>query len=292
MNRFRKRYLIRQAAMRLAFITCVVVASDTEQAVAAQPECSSEPPRVLQALAAWDRKKLIDLTHAFYPGIPHSEPLGDEVIEPLFSHKPGVGALGSGASLDRYTLVGQWGTHVDPPVHFIEGGRTMDDIGLEEMILPLVIIDIHQQAEKDPDYLVSMEDVRRWEARHGVVPTASFVALRTDWSKRWPDPGAYFNRDKDGISHYPGWSAEVLHYLDEDRQVTAIGHETSDTDPGMVASQGEYPLETWHLRHDRYQIEMLNNLDKVPEHGAVVIATWPRVRGGSGFPARVFALIP
>jgi kynurenine formamidase len=71
-----------------------------------------------------------------------------------------------------------------------------------------------------------------------------------------------------------------------------VGHETSDTDPGIVASQFEFPLESWHLQQDRFQIEMLTNLDRVPESGAVIIATWPNARGGSGFPARVLALVP
>jgi kynurenine formamidase len=83
-----------------------------------------------------------------------------------------------------------------------------------------------------------------------------------------------------------------LHYLDGERDARGIGHETADTDPGIVASRFEFPLESWHLQQDRFQIEMLTNLDKVPETGAVVIATWPKVRGGSGFPARVLALVP
>lgn len=253
---------------------------------------SPTPEQVLKALASWDPHKLVDLTHSFYPGIPHEAILGDETITPLFSHTPGVGKLGDGASLDRYSLIGQWGTHVDPPIHFIKGLRTLDQIPIKEMILPLVVIDIHKQVEKDPDYVVTMKDVHAWEKRYGPIPGHSFVALRTDWSKRWPDKKAFYNRDKNGVGHYPGWSKPVLKYLDETRDVTAIGHETSDTDPGIVASKGHYPLEAYHLSHNKYQIEMMANLDKVPPSGAVIIATWPKPRHGSGFPARVFALIP
>lgn len=257
-----------------------------------RPAPAADDSAVLQRLAGWDADKIIDLSHAFFPGMPHQEALGDEVIEPLLAHEPGVGRLGSGAKLDRYSLIGQWGTHVDAPVHFGAGMRSVDEIAVKDMILPLVVLDVHEAVAGDPDYAVSMDDVRRWERAHGRIPVRAFVALRTDWSKRWPDPQAYFNRDAEGIPHYPGWSEEVLRYLDEERDARGIGHETPDTDPGRTAQASFYRLESQHLRRDRYQLEMLTNLDRVPESGAVIIATWPKARGGSGFPARVLALVP
>ena len=274
---------------------CIALAVLAAAATALLTAILLRPPEttaVLRALTGWERGKIVDLTLPFYPGMPHREALGDEVIEPLFAHKPGVGRIGTGAQLDRYTLVGQWGTHVDAPVHFGAGMRSVDQLRADEMILPLVVLDIHAAVQENPDYVVSMDDVRRWEEQHGVIPERAFIVLRSDWSKRWPDASAYFNTDAQGISHTPGWSEAVLRYLDLDRQAVAIGHETPDTDPGVVASAGTYPLESWHLRQDRFQIEMLCNLDRVPAAGAVAIVTWPKVKGGSGFPARVIALLP
>jgi len=92
--------------------------------------------------------------------------------------------------------------------------------------------------------------------------------------------------------HYPGWSLEVLKYLFEERKVTAIGHETTDTDPGIATSRGDYSLESYVLGRNCYQIELLTNLDQVPEYGALVVVTAPKPKGGSGFPARVFAIVP
>ena len=200
--------------------------------------------------------------------------------------------MGTGFFAQRYSLVGQWGTHCDPPAHFAEGKRTIDQIDVTEMILPLVVIDVHEQAEKNPDYIIRMTDVRGWEQRHGPIPEGGFVAMRTDWSKRWPDAAAMRNEDEDGVAHYPGWSLDVLKYLYEERKITASGHETTDTDPGVATSKGDYSLETYLLGTDHYQIELLTNLDKVPEAGAIVIVTFPKPKGGSGFPARVFAVLP
>ena len=116
--------------------------------------------------------------------------------------------------------------------------------------------------------------------------------MRTDWSKRWPDAATMENKDANGVAHYPGWSLPVLKYLYEERKITASGHETTDTDPGIAASKGDYSLETYILSTNHYQIELLTNLDQVPESGAIVVVAFPKPKGGSGFPARVFAILP
>jgi kynurenine formamidase len=174
----------------------------------------------------------------------------------------------------------------------VKGTRTLDQIEVKEMILPLVVLDIHQQVEKNPDYVISMEDVKAWEAKYGSIPEGSFVALRTDWSKRWPDDTAMQNEDTKGIKHFPGWSHEVLKFLFETRKIAASGHETTDTNPGMDCSKGDFSMETYILGTNHYQIELLTNLDQVPEYGALVVAAFPKPKNGSGFPARVFAILP
>jgi kynurenine formamidase len=137
-----------------------------------------------------------------------------------------------------------------------------------------------------------MDDIKAWETKHGPIPARAFVAMRTDWSERWPDPDAMRNADADGVAHYPGWSLAVLEYLYEECNVTATGHETTDTDPGVSTSRGDYSLETYVLSTNHYQIELLANLDEVPEAGALVVVAFPKPKNGSGFPARVFAILP
>ena len=237
-------------------------------------------------------KEYVDLTHSFEPGIPHWNGFPDEKRETLFWYTPGVGSLGAGFYTQYYSLVGQWGTHVDPPAHFIQGLRTLDQIDVKEMILPLVVIDVHEKVAKNPDYTLTMEDVKAWEAKHDTIPVGAFVAMRTDWSRRWPDMKAIQNRDPEGVAHYPGWSQDVLNYLYEERKITASGHEPTDTDPGIATSKDDYSLETYILQQNHYQIELLTNLDKVPEAGALVVVSFPKPKGGSGFPARVFAILP
>jgi kynurenine formamidase len=239
-----------------------------------------------QAYAVLHDAAFIDLTHEFGPDTPHWKGFKPETVTTLYTiPKDGFHAEG-------FCHPGQWGTHVDPPAHFHDGLKTVDQIDPREFLLRLVVLDVHEQVGKNPDYVVSLDDVKRWEAKHGVIPAGSFVVLRTDWSKRWPDDAAMQNRDAKGLAHYPGWSKPVLQFLYETRKITASGHETTDTDPGLAVNKDDYSLESYILGTNHYQIELLANLDKVPEAGALVMVSFPKPVNGTGFPARVVALVP
>jgi kynurenine formamidase len=172
----------------------------------------------------------------------------------------------------------------------VRGKRYLDEIPVNEMILPLVVLDIRAAVATDPDYCICLDDVRQWETRHGLVPDGAFIAKRSGWSHRWPSQAAMMNRDDQGVAHFPGWSQEVLQYIFEQRNAVACGHETTDTDSGQAISRGDVSLETYVLGLDRWQIELLADMDGVPESGALVVASWPKPKQGSGFPARVFAI--
>lgn len=257
-----------------------------------QEQTDEETETLQKAFETLQNREWVDLTHAFHPGIPHWPGFPNEERTTLYSIEEGEGTLGSGFFAQQYQLVGQWGTHCDPPAHFNPDGRTIDEIPLKELILKLVVFDVSEKVKKDPDYVLSMTDIHDWERRNGPVPIGSFCAMRTDWSQRWPDPAAMRNEDSAGVPHYPGWSQEVLTYLYEVRNITASGHETTDTDPGSATAKGDYSLESYILGQNHYQIELLANLDQVPESGGLIFVSFPKPKGGSGFPARVFAVLP
>lgn len=271
------------------FLTLVLVAVGIAGGAAlrspAQPaESLDDAYRTIQA------HRFVDLTHAFAPGIAHWPGFPNETVRTLYWYSRQKGALGSGFFAQMFCHVGQWGTHVDPPAHFARGGRTVDQIDPKQMLLRLVVIDVHLKVARNPDYVLSMDDVHAWERAHGPIPQGAFVAMRTDWSARWPSQKAMENKDRSGVAHYPGWSLAVLKYLYDVRHITASGHETTDTDPGSATTRKDYSLESWILHHGHYQIELLANLDHVPESGSLVMVTFPKPRGGSGFPARVVAI--
>ena len=243
-------------------------AADSESNRSPSDTDSQQLWKIQKVLAS---KKYVDLTHEFAPGIPRWPGFPDETRKTIYWYDPpkdGSGSadkrpdtMGSGFFSELFTHVGQWGTHVDPPAHFIKGLRTVDQIDPKEMVLPLVVIDVHEEAAKNPDYTLLLGRVKKWEKDHGQIPAGAFVAMRTDWSKRWPDAAKMENKDANGVAHYPGWSLPALKYLYEDRKITASGHETTDTDPGLAASKDDYSLETYILSTNHYQVELLTNLD-------------------------------
>ena len=114
--------------------------------------------------------------------------------------------------------------------------------------------------------------------------------MRTDWSKRKPQD--FSNKDTEGSCHYPGWTLEALKYVCEERQIGAIGHEPPDTDPAYTQKVALWAGELYFLGQNKFQIEMLKNLDQLPPTGAVIFCTFPNVKGAPGFTARCFAICP
>jgi kynurenine formamidase len=247
----------------------------------APARADSELERAYRIIAG---RTFVDLTHSFGPATPVWSGFGQAKMTPMLDPqtKQPYTIAKDGFRSTYYEMVGQYGTHVDPPAHFAEDGITMDKIPLEQMILRLVVFDATPSLAKDPNHAFSVEDLRAWERRHGRVPRGAFAALRTDMSKDWDKDPERFKR-----TPFPAWSLETVKFLIEQRGVTAIGHESMDTD-----ITDKMDSETYILRSGHYQIEVMANLDRVPATGALIVVTWPKVRNGLGFPARAFAILP
>jgi len=229
-------------------------------------------------------KPYVDLTHSFGPESPVWSGFGQAKMTPAADPKtrePYTIAK-DGFRATFYEMVGQYGTHVDPPAHFDENGITMDQIPLKQMILPLIVLDNTPYQAKDENHAFSIADLQRWEKNNGRIPRGAFVALRTDMYKDWDRNPERFKR-----APFPAWAFETIKFLYEQRGVIATGHESMDTD-----TTDKMDSETYILKRGHYQIEVMANLDKVPPKGALIVVTWPKVQKGLGFPARAFAILP
>lgn len=122
----------------------------------------------------------VDLTHQINETSPHFPALPALKKQDIFTLKDGF-------HVQEFSVVGQYGTHIDAPIHFVEGGRWLDEIDLKDFLLPLYVIDKSQAVAKNPNYELTKEDVLAFEAENGQIEAGSFVAFRSDWSKRWPD---------------------------------------------------------------------------------------------------------
>ena len=262
--------------MTLVRSLCLIVAL-TNAALAAEPTLAD-------ALRVIRSKQLVDLTHSFSSTTPVWGGFGQATMSAACdpkTHRPFT-IEQDGFRTTFYSLVGQYGTHVDPPAHFRGDGLTMDQIPLKDMILPLVVFDITPMLATDSNHALSVADITAWERVHGRIPAGAFAALRTDMGKEWESNPQHFKR-----SPFPAWSLAAIKFLFEERKVTAIGHESLDTDTTDAMES-----ETWILKQNHFQIEAMANLDQVPATGAVIVVTWPKVENGFGFPARAFAILP
>lgn len=230
-------------------------------------------------------KKWVDLTHKINAESPHFPALPALKQEDLFTLKDGF-------HVQQFTVVGQYGTHIDAPIHFVEGGRWLDEIDQKDLFLPLYVIDRSQAVAENPNYILTKEDILDFEAQYGQIQAGSFVAFRSDWSKRWPDQDAMRNLDDKGVQQSPGWSREALEFLIKERQIKAVGHETFDTDAGIPAAEHGLVNEYYLLEQDIYQVEVLNNLDQVPAVGALISVTFPHWDKATGSPVRATAILP
>jgi kynurenine formamidase len=148
-----------------------IILSSTLLSATAAISDPAATPSLNDTYAALASKRFVDLTHTFGPNTPHWKGFDKETISTLYTIKK------DGFNVQQFTHVGQWGTHIDPPAHFHEGLRTVDQIPPTEMVLPLVVLDVHAKVAKNPDYTVTLEDVRAWEAKHGRIRRGALPGL-------------------------------------------------------------------------------------------------------------------
>jgi len=185
-----------------------------------------------------------------------------------------------------FWMLEHYGTHLDAPIHFPPGKATVDHIPAKRFFGPAVVLDVSAEGAKDADYQAPASRVEEWEKKHGRISEGSIVLLRTGWASRWPDAGKYRNQDAQGKMHFPGFSADAAKLL-VSRKVSGIGCDTLSVDYG--ASE-DFAVHHLVLGAGLYQLENLSNLSEVPEAGAFLVVAPIKLEGGSGGPARVFAV--
>ena len=234
--------------------------------------------------------RIVDLTWAFDEKTLYwpTSPSSFELKELAYGPTPGGWFYASNAICTPE----HGGTHLDAPIHFAAGRRTADEIPLEQLLAPAVVIDVAARAAANADYRLTAEDVRAWESRHGTIGPGTIVLLRTGWGARWPDRKAYFGDDTPGATdnlHFPSYGADAARLLVEQRRVAALGVDTASIDSGQskdfivhqIASAANVP-----------GFENVAHLEQLPARGAFVIALPMKIAKGSGGPLRIVAVLP
>lgn len=228
--------------------------------------------------------KYIDLTHRLTPQIPvwkgfgpsvFSATLNPETGDPYTYAKDGFEATSYRLSTD------QFGTQLDPPAHWAPEWAAIDELPPTFAVRPLVVISIVPQVKRDFNYHLQVADIKRFERRHGRIPRGSVVFVRSDWSKRWPDPALAT------LTEFPGVSLDALKFLHLKRHILFHGHEPLDTD-----STPTLEGESWLMHHGYAQAEGVASLVGVPATGCLVEIGYPKLGGGLGGYARYVAICP
>jgi kynurenine formamidase len=244
---------------------------------------------VSAAGAGIDETKLVDLTY----------PLDEQTVfwptsKPFKWEKVFWGKTTHGywyASGD-FCMSEHGGTHMDAPIHFGEGRLTIDEIPLQKLIAPAVVIDVRPAAAKDRDYRLTVQDIEAWESRHGRLPDGAVVLMLTGWGRRWPDKHQYLGSETPSDAttlHFPGFSKEAAQFLVQQRKVDGIGIDTPSIDYGPSE---DFVVHQIMNGGNVYGLENIANLEKLPPKGAILLALPIKVKGGTGGPTRIIAVLP
>ena len=258
----------------------------TAAALLASPAAASATPPGLWSVYqdALRGARYVDLTHTITPSIPVWKGFGPSAFGPTVN--PATGAAytyaSDGFEATRYDLAtDQLGTQLDPPAHWAPEYAAIDELPATFAVRPLVVISIVPKVRKNFNYQMGISDIRVWERRHGRIPAGSVVMIRSDWSKRWPDPALA------ALTEFPGVTVPAVRFLQVKRHILFHGHEPLDTDSTPTLAS-----EAWLMHHGYAQAEGVANLDKVPETGALVEIGYPKFGGGTGGYARFVAICP
>jgi kynurenine formamidase len=228
--------------------------------------------------------KYIDLTHTLTPSIPVWHGFGPAKFSPTVD--PATGRpytyAKDGFEATHYDLsTDQYGTQLDPPAHWAPEYPSIDELPPTFAVRPLVVISIVDQLAKHLGYHLQVSDILRWEAKYGRIPAGAVVMVRSDWSKRWPDPALATEKI------FPGVSLAALQFLHLQRHILFHGHEPLDTDTTPTLEG-----ESWLMHHGYTQAEGVAHLDEVPPTGCLVTIGYPKLEGGTGGYARYIAICP
>lgn len=224
--------------------------------------------------------KVEDMTHTLHEDFPTYFGESQFSREQLFNFEE------HSFNLFQYTVNEHTGTHIDAPLHFSADGASVDEIPVSSLIAPLCVIDIAARAAEDADTTVTPDDLQAWIDANGDIPDGACVAMHSGWAPKVDTDGF---RNSDGeAQHYPGFHIEATQMLLENTKAASIAVDTLSLDHGISA---DFATHYAWLPAGRFGIECLANLDKVPASGATLVIGAPKHRGGTGGPARIFAMI-
>ena len=246
--------------------------------------CTKHTKPGLQLFPSLTRWNVVDLTQTLTASIPIWP--GD----PEFELTPWATYEKDQYFINQLSIGEHSGTHWGTPNTFIEGARSAEMFSANELVVPAIVMDIRKIAAGNVNYRVSIDDVKAWEKKENkTIPSGSVVILLTGWQDKWNDPKDFLGIDDEDILHWPGFGADTVKFLIDNRGIAGLGTDTHGADPG---NDEEFGASFAMYEADGMILECLTGLDQLPHFGStLVVGGWP-IKGGSGSPARVLAFVP
>jgi kynurenine formamidase len=241
--------------------------------------------------AAFPAGGVIDLSHAY-----DAQAIFWPTAEAFRLEKVAEGMTPAGYyyAANNFFTAEHGGTHIDAPVHFAEGRQSVDQIPLDRLVGQAIVIDVTEAATRNADYQIAVDDLTRWESQHGRIPADAIVLLKTGFARHWPDAARYLGTAERGEPavaklHFPGLHPDAAKWIVANRPIKAIGIDTASIDYGQSTM-----YESHRVLYERNipAFENVASLDRVPTTGAIIVALPMKIRGGSGAPLRMVALLP
>ena len=227
--------------------------------------------------------KVMDLTHTLSPKFPI-------IPIPGLTFPIKITAIATlekfGVYVNKWELMDHNGTHIDAPCHFIADTQTVEQLPVRNLIVPAAVIDISGRAKSDADSAVTIDDVKAWEKNHGRLPRGSAVFMYSGWDVKAGDPQAYLGTDQSNTLHFPGFAEDTCQFLVTERDIAGIGVDTISLD---IGPSKEFKAHKALLRGNKWGLECVANLSRIPPSGATVFVGATKVEGSSGGPARLIA---
>lgn len=246
-----------------------------------------EPSEILDL----NNTQIVDLSHSYSRETIYWVTAKEFELDTVFRGRTDKGYF---YSAYNFATAEHGGTHIDAPIHFAEGKQTVDEIPLEKLVGSAIKVDVSEKAKNNPDYLISVDDLKAWEVKHGMqIPDASIVLLETGFSQFYPNKVRYMGTALRGVDavqflRFPGLDPEAAIWLIENRNIHAVGIDTPSIDYG----QSQYfKTHVALMTNDIPAFENLTKLELLPEKDFNIIALPMKIKGGSGSPLRIVALL-
>ncbi len=234
--------------------------------------------------------RLIDLTHVFDEDAVYWPTAEGFKLDVVFR---GENPQGFHYEANNFSAAEHGGTHLDAPVHFFAGRHTADQVPLDRLIGPGIVVDVTEKCANNPDYQVEVSDLTDWEKTHRKTIDGTIVLLHTGFGKYWPDRARYMGTDERGADavpklHFPGLHPEAAKWLVANRTIKAIGFDTPSIDTGQST---HFESHVTLYEQNIPAFENVANLHLVPAKDFQVIALPMKIKGGSGAPLRIVAVV-